>query len=218
MHERGTPDESLIDHKDPERAMALEKSPEWEALNVNHLEGRSPGFFCYTDLGADEIGEDGRLKILRHKEYFDPAAQPLWPEQDWRGAYRDLVWQCRWSGIEVPDALWAGARTGLGVPCGDNQVEDMVREDEIMREFDAWTDRFAAFVGAKGKVEPGRWRAFGYDAPGHRWADAKLKWRAIRIGLGLPPAGSSPAEQQRLGLTDDRTLRTTRSEGEKLRE
>jgi dimethylhistidine N-methyltransferase len=38
---------------------------------------------------------------------------------------------------------------------------------------------------------------------------------------GVPPAGSSPAEQQAMGLTDDRTLRTLRtmrSEGERLRE
>ena len=34
----------------------------------------------------------------------------------------------------------------------------------------------------------------------------------------MPPAGSSPARQQALGLNDDVTLRATQSEGEKLRE
>jgi hypothetical protein len=32
------------------------------------------------------------------------------------------------------------------------------------------------------------------------------------MGLGVPPVGSSPAEQQRLGLNGDRRLRTSMSE------
>ena len=39
-----------------------------------------------------------------------------------------------------------------------------------MAAFDAWSVRFAAFVARKGKVEPGGYRAYGYTAPGHRWA------------------------------------------------
>ena len=34
---------------------------------------------------------------------------------------------------------------------------------------------------------------------------------------GMPPAGSSPAAQQALGLNDDVTLRPAKGEGEKLR-
>ncbi len=211
----GNPREELIDHKDPEKAMALEKTAEWHALSVNHLEGRTAGFFCYGDEGANEIEADGRPAKLRHKAWFDPDAEPFDDERD---AYRPLVWQSRFSGIEVPDHLWAYGTTGKGKPYADDQAEDMVRDDPFMAAFDRWTDAFAAHVAAKGKVEPGRWRAYGHDAPGHRWADAKLKWRSIRMGLGIPRAGSSPAEQQALGLTDDRTLRMTQSEGEKLRE
>jgi hypothetical protein len=40
----------------------------------------------------------------------------------------------------------------------------------------------------------------------------------IRTGLGYPPAGSSPARQEGLGLNEDLTLRPKKSEGEKLRE
>jgi len=42
----GNPREELIDHKNPEKAMRLERSPEWGELSVNHLEGRTVGFFC----------------------------------------------------------------------------------------------------------------------------------------------------------------------------
>jgi hypothetical protein len=211
----GNPREELIDHKDPEKAMALERSPEWEDLSLNHLEGRTAGFFCYSDAGANEIDPSGRPKKLRHKEWFDPDAEPF---EDERHAYRGLVWQCRYSGIEVPDELWSHALTGEGAPYSQNQAEDMVREDAFMAAFDAWSDRFAAFVGRKDKVEPGVYRAYGYTAPGHRWADLKLKWRELRMKAGAAPAGSSPREQQALGINRDTGLGATKSEGERLRE
>ena len=214
----GNPQEELIDHKNPEKAMALEHDPRWAELSVNHLEGRTAAFFCYSDEGADEMGPDGRPRKLRHEAWFDPAAEP-WDDD--RLAYAGLVWQCRYSGIEVPDHLWRNGLTGVGLPYSDNQAEDLVeRADnaEFLRGFDAWADDVASFVGAKGKVEPGRWRAFGHEAPGHRWADLKLGWRDARMRLGVPPSGSSPARQQALGLNDDRTLRPKRGEGERRRD
>lgn len=211
----GNPREELIDHKDPEKAMALEHSPEWEDLSINHLEGRTAGFFCYGDEGADEMDESGRPKKLRHKHYFPPEAEPF---EDERDAYAPLVWQSRYSGIEVPDALWRYCTNGKGRPYSDNQAEDMVQEAEFMHVFDEWTDNFAAYVARKGKVEPGKYRAYGYEAPGHRWADAKLAWRDVRMRLGVPPADSSPAVQQALGLNEDVTLRPQASEGAKLRD
>jgi hypothetical protein len=210
----GNPREDLIDHKNPEKAMALEHSPEWESLSLNHLEGRTAAFFCYSDEGANEMDPSGRPKKLRHRDWFDPDREPF---EDMRQAYAPLVWQSRFSGIEVPDDLWTHALTGVALPYSDNQAEDMIREDEIMSRFDAWTDRFVSFSARKGKVEPGRYRAFGYEAPSHRWADLKLKWREARMKTGLASTGSSPAEQEKLGLNRDTGLSATRSEGEKLR-
>jgi NADPH-dependent FMN reductase len=210
----GNPREDLIDHKDPERAMALEHAPEWEALSRNHLEGRTAAFFCYSDEGANEMDPGGRPRKLRHRDWFDPAAEPF---GDMRDAYAPLVWQCRFSGIEVPDALWTHALTGAGVAYSDNQAEDMIREEPFLAAFDAWSERFGGFVAQKGRVEPGPYRAFGYEAPGHRVADLKLKWRELRLKAGAPPAGSSPARQQALGLNQDAGLDATRSEGEKRR-
>lgn len=211
----GNPREDLIEHKDPELAMRLEHSPEWERLSQNHLEGRTAAFFCYGDGGGDELDASGRPRILRHKEYFDPETEPF--EED-RDAYAPLVWQCRYGGVEVPDHLWTYAEFGNGKKYSENQAEHMVREPEVMTAFDAWTDRFAAFVAAKGKVTPGEFRAFGYEAPGHLGKDLKLAWREARMRTGFPKAGSSPAEQQRLGLNRDQRLDPTKGEGEKLRE
>jgi multimeric flavodoxin WrbA len=211
----GNPREDLIDHKDPEKAMAFEHSPEWEALSKNHLEGRTAAFFCYGDAGGDEVGEDGRPKILRHPRYLDPAREPF---EDMRQSYAPLVWQCRYSGIEVPERLWRYVEFGEGKKYADNQAEDMVRDKNVMRRFDAWTDAFAAFVARKGRVEPGTYRAYGYKAPGHRVADLKLGWRGLRMRVGQAPAGSSPAKQEQLGLNRDATLSPKKGEGEKLQE
>jgi multimeric flavodoxin WrbA len=210
----GNPREELIDHKDPEKAMALEHSPQWEELSLNHLEGRTAAFFCYGDGGGDELDPTGRPKILRHPEYFDPQEEPF---DDMRDTYAPLVWQCRYGGIEVPDALWRYEEFGRGRKYSDNQAEHL-EEQGVYGRFDAWADAFAAFVARKGKVPPGTYRAFGHEAPGHRWADAKLAWREARMRLGVPPAGSSPAVQDDLGLNRDRGLRAKKSEGEKVRQ
>ena len=210
----GNPREDLIEHKNPERARELEHSPEWAELSLNHLEGRTAAFFCYGDGGADETDAAGRPRQLRHAEYFDPASEPFASGRD---AYGPLAWQCRYSGVEVPDELWCYAEFGKGRKYSDNQAEHLAADADIFEDFDRWAAGFADFVGRKGKVEPGRYRAYGYERPGHRWADVKLKWREIRIGLGVPPDGSSPARQDRLGVNRDATLRPKRGEGEKLR-
>ena len=100
----------------------------------------------------------------------------------------------------MPDILWRNSLTGVGLPYSENQAEDMILEDPFMTAFDSWTEDFSAFVGEKGKVEPGEFRAYGYAAPGHKLADAKSKIREWRMSLGLASPGSSPAEQERLGL------------------
>src|SRR5262245_5160331 len=183
--------------------MKLEHSPEWEELSQNHLEGRTAAFFCYGDGGGDELDATGRPRNLRHPEYFDPAKEPFPAMRD---AFAPLVWQCRYSGVEVPDDLCRYEEFGRGKKYSDNQAEDMAAQTSLLRSFDDWADRFTAVVRRKGKVEPGQNRAYGYKPPGHAWADLKLKWREVRLGLGIPPKGSSPAKQQELGLNRDATL------------
>ncbi len=204
----GNPREDLIEHKDQELAIRLEHSPEWKKLSRNHLEGRSAGFFCYGDGGGDEIGESGRPKILRHRSYLDPEKEPF---KEMRDAYAPLVWQCRYSGIEVPDELWCYAEFGQGKKYSDNQAEDMVDEPNVMNAFDSWTDAFAAHVVKKGRVTPGEYRAYGHRPPSHIIPDLKTKWRGLRMLLGRPIPGTSPAIQQERGLNRDASIFYKRS-------
>jgi len=211
----GNPREDLIGHKDPERAIALERSPEWKRLSQNHLEGRSAGFFCYGDGGGDELTESGRPRILRHRSYFDPEEEPF---EDMRDTYAGLVWQCRYSGIEVPDELWRYLEFGRGKKYSENQAEHMVEDPDLLSSFDEWTDAFARHVAAKGKVTPGEYRAYGYRPPAHLMADLKTKWRGLRMALGKAKPNTSPAIQHRLGLNRDATIFYKKGEGAKLRE
>ena len=160
----GNPREDLIEHKNPELAMKLEHSPEWEELSQNHLEGRTAGFFCYGDGGGDEFDESGRPKILRHKHYFDPAQEIF---KDGRPAYAPLVWQCRYGGIGVPEDLWRYVEFGRGQKYSDSQAEHLAANSAVFAAFDDWVSALAGFVRTKGKVPPGRYRAFGYQPPAH---------------------------------------------------
>ncbi|MEO8449457.1 MAG: NAD(P)H-dependent oxidoreductase [Gemmatimonadota bacterium] len=211
----GNPREDLIGHKDPALAIELEHSVEWNELSRNHLEGRSAGFFCYGDGGGDELTESGRPKILKHRSWFDPEKEPF---DAMRDTYAPLVWQCRYSGIEVPEPLWTYAEFGRGKKYSDNQAEHMEAEPDLFREFDAWTAAFAEHVAGKGRVPPNEYRAYGYEPPSHLQADLETKWRGFRMAVGKPIPGTSPAIQQDLDLNRDATLFYKKSEGEKVRE
>lgn len=211
----GNPREDLIGHKDPELAMKLEHAPQWKELALNHLEGRTAGFFCYGDDAAEERNPDGRPRYIRpeHAHYFDPSAEPA----DQRETYAPLVWQCRFSGVEVPNHLWRYQAFGSGQLYSDTQAEDMAKDDTFLDAFDEWVGRFTEFVCQKGKVEPGLYRAYGYTAPSHKWAEVKLWWRDKAMRLGRAPEGSSPREQDELQINRDATLSPKVGEGEHLR-
>jgi NADPH-dependent FMN reductase len=145
----GNPRPDLIEKKSTLLAQALERSPQWAELSKNHLEGRTAAFFCYGDQGAAEMDEDGRPRLLKHKQWFDPDAEPY---NDERLAYQGLVWQCRFSGIEVPDHLWRHADMGVGRHYADDQAEDMPGETTALNAFDQWVEDFVAHVVSKGPV------------------------------------------------------------------
>lgn len=145
----GNPRPDLIDKKNTLLAQALERSAQWQELTSNHLEGRTAAFFCYGDQGGRDFDETGRPKILQHKAWFDPAQEPFREE---RNAYQGLVWQCRYSGVEVPDELWRHADIGVGKLYADDQADDLMREHEALSIFDGWVAAFVAHIQAKGIV------------------------------------------------------------------
>jgi multimeric flavodoxin WrbA len=149
----GNPRPDLIDKKNTLKAQALERSELWHELSKNHLEGRTAAFFTYGDDGGPDIGEDGVPKLIQpeHKAWFDPRKEPF-EKADSYLAYQSLVWQCRYSGIEVPDALWDCANFGVGKFYADDQVDDMAQEPDGLKRFDAWIDRFVAHVTQKGPM------------------------------------------------------------------
>ena len=147
----GNPRPDLIDKKDTLKAQALERSPLWREISRNHLSGRTAAFFCYGDDGADEEDGNGMPARLEHPEWFNAGEHPM-RGGDERLAYQGLVWQCRYSDIEVPDELWACTVFGAGKPYADDQAEDMVTEREPMKIFDDWVKAFVFHVHAKGPV------------------------------------------------------------------
>ena len=210
----GNPDERLIDHKDPEKAMALEHTELWKELSVNHLEGRTAGFFCYGDGGGDEMDKNNIPKILQHKNYFDGDTEPF---KDMQQAYAPLVWQCRYGGIEVPEQLWEYAESGVGKKYSENQSENVIEDIIYMNKFVRWVKSFEKFVTEKGKVTPGKYRAFRYKPPSHLWNEIKTGLRAFWLRFGKAPKHSSPWKQIALNLNRNTTRNPKKTEGEKLR-
>ena len=70
-----------------------------------------------------------------------------------RAPYQSLVWQCRYSGLEVPDSLWSHADIGVGKLYADDQADALESETAALAAFDEWTHRFAEYVESKGIVE-----------------------------------------------------------------
>lgn len=94
----------------------------------------------------------------------------------------------------------------------------MAKDVEFLRGFDQWTDEFTKFIAEKGKVQPGKYRAYGYTPPSHNFSDLKLLWRDRMMRIGRAPTDSSPQKQQDLGINRDATLFPKRGEGSKLRD
>ena len=209
----GNPREDLIAHKDPELAIRLEHSPEWEQLSQNHLEGRSAAFFCYGDGGGDELDESGRPKILRHRSYFDPAKEPFVSMRD---AYAPLVWQCRYSGIEVPDPLWRYVEFGRDKKYSDNQAEHMATEPDLLREFDEWTDAFVDHVAKKGQGEPNEYPRLRLPATSPSLGRSQDQVAGAPHGLGLPDPGDLARNPAGAGLESGRDDFLQKGRGRKV--
>lgn len=149
----GNPNDKLIRHKDATLAAKLESSQDWGKLSLNHLEGRTAFFFVYGDDGNEEMGSDGAPKILKHKAYFDTQEEKEFSTP--YNAYRPIFWQCRYSGIEVPEELILGLHFGGNGKYHVNQIEQLKQNKLILDKFDIWANAVISFIEKKGKVDSG---------------------------------------------------------------
>jgi len=94
----------------------------------------------------------------------------------------------------------------------------VVQDDAFMQTFNKWVSDFEIFVAKKGKVPPGKWRAYDYKPPSNLIKEAKTGIRSWMLRFGKTPENSSPEMQKEMGLNMDTTLHPKKSEGEKLRD
>jgi hypothetical protein len=183
----GNTDEKLMSYKDPEKAIALEKSEQWKELMINHPEGITTGFFCYSHHGNNELDNNNLPRILDYKNYFNGAPKPF---QNMRQANAPSVWQCRYGNIKVPENVWPYADSGVGRKYSDDQSGDVIIDVEHMGKFENGVDSFEKFVEAKRKIKPGRYLVFGYKQPPHFWGELKTGLRALMLRSGKAPAAA----------------------------
>lgn len=155
------------DIKSAEKTRMAEKSGKYHGLLRNHLEGKVAAFFAHGDNGAADYKElandpeDGYPELpseyRRHLKHDDGHLDEG-NVNDPKRAVAPLVWQCRYSAIDVPDDLVVGFHVNKGV--GYAEGNDAARRDEKFLE--AGRDlllRLVAHVREKkggGDVRPGR--------------------------------------------------------------
>lgn len=66
-----------------------------------------------------------------------------------------------------------------------------------MTTFQQWVKDFEVFVGAKGKVQPGKYRAYGHKKPVNLWKEAKTGIRSWMLRFGITPRSFIIGETER---------------------
>lgn len=90
--------------KNPGVTRVADKQRKADHLLKNHLAGRLACFIIHGDAGADDY------ERAPAPPTYSPAEEP----EDPRVFIMPLVWQCRYSGIEVPDELIIGGVLNIG--------------------------------------------------------------------------------------------------------
>lgn len=89
----------------------VEQSKQFETEKINHLEGKVCGFFVHGDAGANDY--KNRPLPASMKGYEEPFISPIYFIQN-------LISQCRYSGIFVPENLIKGLIMGKDLPYSVN--------------------------------------------------------------------------------------------------
>ncbi len=105
--------------KDAVKTRAAEKSKLHDHLLNNHLDGKFAAFFAHGDNGGCDYKEQapGALRPFPEalREHMKTIADPEGISNDPRQSIMPLVWQCRYSGIYVPDDLAIGEHINAGI-------------------------------------------------------------------------------------------------------
>lgn len=111
------------DIKNSEKTRALEKGGKHGHLLKNHLEGKFAAFFAHGDDGGADYREVGTPEARNSPAMPDSYKDKLvrtearaseGPVNGPEHAVLPLVWQCRYSGINVPDDLVGGMHINRG--------------------------------------------------------------------------------------------------------
>ena len=109
-------------NKNAEKSSAVEQSGELHHLLKNHYEGKYAAFLIHGDQGGSDYLEFAKKKKpymhrlpIAYTEHMKDDFSAGWLD-DQKNAIMNLVWQCRYSGIFVPDDLIVGfnATSGIG--------------------------------------------------------------------------------------------------------
>ncbi len=123
--------------KNPTKSRALEKGGNHDHLLKNHLQGKFAAFFIHGDDGGTDYRE--KCEVTTDKPSFPKSyTLPVMKSRDEHGfegitnsaeqAVMPLVWQCRYSGIFVPDDLIIGIHINKSV--GYAEANDAVKQND----------------------------------------------------------------------------------------
>ncbi len=103
------------------------KSGEYDELLKNHLEGKVAAFFIHGDNGANDYSDK------KYPDTFDPSRDDIKIDD----MIKPFVYQCRYSGIDVPDTLIKSIYVNEGVDYySANLDKNEILKKEIKDLFD----------------------------------------------------------------------------------
>ena len=113
--------------KNSKATSKMEMTDKYHSLLRNHLKGKSAAFFVHGDDGADDYREfsesRNRPPLPSTFHGHDEVCQTLC--NDPIQAVMPIVWQCRYSAIDVPDDCVGGLHMNVGIPYSEANREPL---------------------------------------------------------------------------------------------
>lgn len=127
-------------NKESEKSIIAEQSKKFHHLLKNHYEGKYAAFFAHGDAGGSDYYEfakrkDRRLPTLPQSyiDHLDSQQDEGWLA-DPRNVIKALVWQCRYSGIFVPEDLIVGINATSGISYSEAMEKAITNLNEFYEE------------------------------------------------------------------------------------